>query len=130
MTDSRATAPQAVMNAYRKLEEQASRMASLAGEQRWEALIGEEEEYVMAVAALADLEQGVELTDGQNRLKREILQRILTHDQATRHSLVARRDELAQLMAVSRRERDLGRAYGAVAGTLATVGPRSEKGRS
>lgn len=127
MTDSRVTASQTVMNAYRKLEEQASRMASLAGQQRWEALIGEEEEYVTAVAALADLEQGVALTDGQNRTKREILQRILTYDRDTRHSLLARRDELARLMAVSRRERDLGRAYGAVAGTVAAVGPRTEK---
>lgn len=105
-----------VIGAYRQLEARTSRMAALALQQDWDSLAGQEEDYVMAIAELAELEARVELDEPQRQEKRRMLERILAHNQETRRCLMRRRDELAGLMAAARCERDLDRSYGAHAG--------------
>lgn len=111
-----------VINAYRELESQASRMLGLAREHDWDAMIGEGERYVTAAAALADLERGCTLDDDEHRAKYDILERTLDYDLEIRTHLMAHREELGQVLASSRRERALAGAYG-VARPVAVGGP-------
>src|SRR5699024_10695312 len=76
-----------VIGAYQRIEARTSRMAVLAGEKDWESLISQEQDYVMSMAALAEMEADVELDDAQCRQKEQMLQRILAHNAATRRYL-------------------------------------------
>ena len=119
-----------VICAYRRLEVQASHMAALAREQDWDALIGEQEKYAGAAEGVADMEKGVTLDERENTTKYTILEHILGHDLEVRSRLIERREELSQMMAVSRRESALERAYGARGPVRAGEPPGSEKKHS
>lgn len=121
---------ESVIQAYRQLEAQASRMAAMAKQADWEALVNEEERYTGAVANLADMEEGVTLDEHENEAKYTLLENILDHDLNVRSRLIERREELSQLMAVSRRESALGRAYGKNGVMLVGEPPGSEKKQS
>lgn len=135
MTARDDTRSGAVLHAYRQLETQAARLARLAGAQDWDGLVDEEEGYVAAVARLADLEKEVDLDAPQRDAKSGILERILAHDLDIRSRLLARREELSRLMAVSRREQALDRFYhsgtggGAAAAALAGAGSHAKNKR-
>lgn len=103
-----------VIDAYRDLERTASRMLALAREGDWDAMIGEGEQYVTAAAALAKLEEDCDLNEREHRAKHDILERTLGYDLEIRGHLLEHREELGRLMAVSRRERAVAGAYGAV----------------
>lgn len=113
----------AVISAYRDLETMASRMVVLARERDWEAMLGEGEQYVAAAAELAELEEDCELDDDEHRTKHDILERTLGYDLEIRTRLLEHREELARLMATSRRERALAGTYGAM-GLVAMDGSR------
>lgn len=119
-----------VIGAYQRIEARTSRMAALAGEKDWESLISHEQDYVMSMADLAEMEADVELDDAQRRQKEQMLQRILAHNAATRRCLTERRDEIAGLMASTRRGSELDRAYGGRSGIMARRPPRGRKSDS
>lgn len=110
-----------VIDAYRGLELAASRMLALAREGDWDAMIGEGEQYVTAAAALAKLEEDCDLDEGEDRVKHDILERTLGYDLEIRTRLLEHREELGRLMAVSRRERAVVGAYGAVGPVVVDV---------
>ena len=109
-----------IIGVYRELESKASRMVALARAQDWEAMICEGEEYVNAVAALADMERDCELDEQERLAKYRVLERTLDYDLEIRSCLLEHREELSRLMALSRRERALSQAYGTVG--VAAVG--------
>ncbi|WP_355660778.1 flagellar protein FliT [Halomonas salifodinae] len=96
---------------YEALLERSTRMLAKAREEAWEALIEEESHYVQEVERLAREDQGQALDTAQRERKADLLERILEQDMEVRRHLVARRDELGELIGNSRRKRDLERAY-------------------
>lgn len=96
---------------YEALLERSTRMLAKAREEAWEALIEEESRYVQEVERLAREDQGQALDAAQRERKADLLERILEQDMEVRRHLVARRDELGELIGNSRRKRDLERAY-------------------
>lgn len=108
----RATAQQALLDAYAALLESAAHMHELASAGHWAELIDQRTHYLMLVDKLRDLEATVALDPKHQERKAELLERILDYDAHTRRQLVARRDELGRLIAVSQKERRLHRAYG------------------
>lgn len=119
-----------VIDVYRRLEARTSRMATLADQQDWESLVSQQEDYVTAMAALAELEQEAELSEAQCAEKSRMLGCIMAHNRKTQSCLMQRRDELARLMATARCERDLDRAYGAQAGIAVRRPPGGRKSES
>lgn len=109
-----------VIDAYRDLEKTASRMVALARAGDWDAVVGAGEQYVTAAATLARLEEDCDLDELENRAKYDILERTLGYDLEIRTHLLEHREELGRLMALSRRERAVAGAYGAV-GPIAVV---------
>lgn len=100
-----------LLAAYEALLERSSRMLAKAREEAWDALIEEESRYVLEVERLAREDQGQGLDPMQRERKASLLERILEQDMEVRRHLVARRDELGELIGNSRRKRDLERAY-------------------
>lgn len=100
-----------LLAAYEALLERSSRMLAKAREEAWDALIEEESRYVLEVERLAREDQGQGLDPAQRERKASLLERILEQDMEVRRHLVARRDELGELIGNSRRKRDLERAY-------------------
>lgn len=115
-----------VADAYRALEAQAARMAALLRSDDWQAIVGEGEQYVAAVAALAELESDCELDAETRAAKYAMLERTLNYDLEIRTRLMECREALAQQIACSRRRRDTAGAYGAV-GIATRAAPRPKR---
>jgi len=100
-----------LIQTYESLLGRTRQMLDLAEAAEWEALIGQESDYVIAVG---QLEQTLPMADldasSQHRLG-ELLEQILDNDLAIRQRLVERRDDLGGLIQASRRQRDLNRVY-------------------
>ncbi|MGQ7249160.1 flagellar protein FliT [Halomonas sp. V046] len=100
-----------LIQSYESLLGRTRQMLDLADAAEWEALIGQESDYVIAVG---QLEQTLPMDDldapSQRRLG-ELLEQILDNDLAIRQRLVERRDALGGLIQASRRQRDLNRVY-------------------
>ncbi|GEK48192.1 flagellar protein FliT [Bisbaumannia pacifica] len=109
--ESAASDAERLLAAYEALLERSTRMLAKAREEAWDALIEEESHYVLEVERLAREDQGLELEPAQRERKAGLLERILEQDMEVRRHLVARRDELGELIGNSRRKRDLERAY-------------------
>lgn len=103
-----------VVSAYRALEAQAARMAAVLRSDDWQAVIGEGEQYVAAVAALAELESDCALDAEARAAKYSMLERTLNYDLEIRARLMECREELAQRIARSRKRRATAGTYGAV----------------
>ncbi|WP_275287429.1 flagellar protein FliT [Halomonas elongata] len=103
----------AVLDAYTRLLTRSESMLESALAADWEALVDQETEYVQQVERLSTLDAGVSLDGEEQRHKAELLERILENDLEIRRHLIQRRDELGELIGVSRRQRDLQRTYGA-----------------
>ncbi|MBL7251699.1 flagellar protein FliT [Alloalcanivorax sp. C16-2] len=117
-----------VLQAYEGLLVRTGRMLEHARGQDWNALIEEESLYVLDVERLARGEVSVRLNERQRHRKAELLERILERERGVRLCLETRREELDQLIGLSRRRRDLNRSYGAQ--EAAVVDGRFDKGRS
>lgn len=130
MTDATESGPPAhrLLATYEQLLACSSRMLALVRERDWESLISEETDYLGVVASLAELEQGLVLSPGEQDRKAMMLERILAQDAEIRRRLIARREELSELIGVSRRRRDLSRSYGPV--DLVHSHERLDKGHS
>src|SRR5690554_3545944 len=111
-SDMGATPASTVLEGYAQLRRQIAIMLELARAAEWDALLERQSGYL-------ELGDRVRLLDGQGELdqqaaqrKAELLEAILTDDLAIRELLLARREELGQLMESSRRQRALNRSYG------------------
>tara|TARA_A100001391_G_scaffold82240_3_gene53638 strand:- start:17604 stop:17993 length:390 start_codon:yes stop_codon:yes gene_type:complete len=128
MTRTATTADQ-VMNVYEHLARRTQRMEAFAREGDWDALIDEETHYVRDVEWLSRCEQDVQLSNDQQERKTAVLGILLERELNIRACLVARRDELDQLIGLSRRRRDLNRSYGPQEAAVVDGRARFEKGR-
>ncbi|MCC4310049.1 flagellar protein FliT [Alcanivorax marinus] len=128
MTHATITAEQ-VMRVYEGLARRTLRMETLAREGDWGALVEEESHYVVDVEWLARCESGACLSRAQQERKSAVLGMILEREQTILGCLLTRRDELNQLIGLSRRQRDLTRSYGPQEAAVVDGRPRFEKGR-
>ncbi|MDN3524863.1 flagellar protein FliT [Halomonas sabkhae] len=102
----------AVLDVYTSLLTRSESMLEAALAADWENLVAQETEYVQEVERLPTLDANVVLDEEARRHKAELLERILENDMEIRRHLIQRRDELGELIGVSRRKRDLQRTYG------------------
>lgn len=102
-----------ILHSYEMLLQYTGSMLTYAREGNWPALLDFEARYVVQVETLARLEQNVMLSREEAERKADLLATILSNGQAVREYLVARRDELGELMQTQRNRRDLNRSYGA-----------------
>ncbi|MCE8026721.1 MULTISPECIES: flagellar protein FliT [Halomonadaceae] len=93
-------------------------MLELARAGEWDALIERQSGYLQLADQLRQLDKEAELNQAEVQLKADLLEAILADDLAIREQLLARRNELGQLMGTSRRQRDLHRSYGKQAASV------------
>lgn len=116
-----------MLSRYEALLALTEQMLSLAADHAWDELIAIEGDYVSQVAALdsAALDGAAPMAsldaDERQRLG-SLLEAILVNDLALREKLVHRRDELGELLKVSRNQQDLHRAY--AGGRVVNAGTR------
>lgn len=118
-----------VLQAYEALLERTGRMLECARDQDWNGLIDEESQYVLEVERLARGETSIQLNEFQRHRKAEVLERLLERERGVRSCLESRRQELDQLIGLSRRRRDLNRSYGAQEAAVVDGRPRFDKER-
>ncbi len=102
----------AVLDGYAQLRRQVAIMLELARAGEWDTLIERQSGYLQLADRLRQLDKEAELNQAEVQLKADLLEAILADDLAIREQLLARRNELGQLMGASRRQRDLHRSYG------------------
>lgn len=107
-----------MLNAYQVLLQYTQNMLAHAREGNWTALLDFEARYIVQVETLARLEQDVVLSGEEADHKADLLAAILRNGQMVREYLVARRNELGELMQTQRNRRDLNRSYGATVSPL------------
>lgn len=112
MTVLQCNSSEQIMAGYQHLLEVSARLLLHSREQDWQALSETHAQYVALVGQLKKREQGVALSSAQLARKLALLQQLLIHDQEIQANLIARRDELGELLEVSQRQRKLNQAYG------------------
>jgi flagellar protein FliT len=100
-----------VTAAYKALLSHAEAMVQAAREDEWDRWLDLERRYREQAARVRQLDEG-DLTDPA-LLKRKLLlvERLIEHDQEIRRRVSARRDELSELMRVTRQQGKAQRAY-------------------
>ncbi len=106
------TPASAVLEGYVELRQQVAIMRELARAGEWDALVERQSTYLELGDRIRRLDAQAELDQQAAQRKAELLEAILTDDLAIREQLLARRQELGQLIESSRRQRDLNRSYG------------------
>lgn len=101
-----------LLEAYESLLARSSRMLDAVRAADWDALIRQESEYIVQVDKLRHMDTELSLDGDALEHKAELLERILEQDLEIRRSLLARRDELGQLIGSSRQKLALSRTYG------------------
>lgn len=101
---------------HERLLEQSRHMLELARLGQWDALVEEESRYIIAVEELMLREPPAGLPEVVQHRRAALLEQVLEHSAEIQRHLLARRDELSQLIADSRRKQDLDRAYGSTLG--------------
>lgn len=109
---SNAFSSKDVVAGYETLLQQTRCMLEATNRQEWETLVSYEADYVLQTEQLKRLDATVPLTEAHQRRKAELIERILENNLHVRDRLMARRDELGELIDTSRRQRNLSRAYG------------------
>ncbi|MCQ4347279.1 flagellar protein FliT [Pseudomonas stutzeri] len=100
-----------VIDAYQQLLRQSQRMLEYARQGDWANLVLEKSRYLVELENVAQSERRLGI-EGGDRLRRAcLLEQILELEAEIRGCLLARRDELGRLIAVSRRQIEAGRAY-------------------
>ncbi|HSP58323.1 MAG TPA: flagellar protein FliT [Halomonas sp.] len=113
-----------LLEAYEALLARSSRMLDAVRAADWDALIRQESEYVVQVDKLRHMDAELSLDSEALEHKAELLERILEQDLEIRRSLLARRDELGQLIGSSRQKLALSRTYGPQQGGPQQGGPQ------
>ncbi|WP_442488224.1 flagellar protein FliT [Halomonas litopenaei] len=126
-----------LLSRYEALLALTEQMLTLAADHAWDELIAVEGDYVSQVAALDSVAFDSAALDSPapdgtapmasldaNERQRlgALLEAILVNDLALREKLVHRRDELGELLKVSRNQQDLHRAY--AGGRVVNAGTR------
>lgn len=126
-----------LLSRYEALLALTEQMLSLAADHAWDELIAVEGDYVSQVAALDSAALDSAALDGaaldgaapmasldadERQRLGSLLEAILVNDLALREKLVHRRDELGELLKVSRNQQDLHRAY--AGGRVVNAGTR------
>ncbi|USZ49763.1 flagellar protein FliT [Halomonas sp. DN3] len=121
-----------LLSRYEALLALTEQMLSLAADHAWDELIAIESDYVSQVAALDSAALDNPAPDGaapmasldadERQRLGSLLEAILVNDLALREKLVHRRDELGELLKVSRNQQDLHRAY--AGGRVVNAGTR------
>jgi len=93
--------PQRLIDMYDELLNHSIRMLTWARENRWAALIAEEEKYVSALDRIATAEAVLELSIAERECKQQKLDVILRKNEETYRRLLSRRMELDQLLTES-----------------------------
>ena len=112
----------AVLAGYAELRRQVAIMRELAQAGEWDDLVKRQSTYLELGDRIRRLDAQAGLDQQAAQRKAELLEAILTDDLAIRERLLARRQELGQLMESSRRQRDLNRSYGKQADSVADSG--------
>lgn len=113
-----------LLEAYEALLVRSSRMLDAVRAADWDALIRQESEYIVQVDRLRHMDAQLALDGEALEHKAELLERILEQDLEIRRSLLARRDELDQLIGSSRQKLALSRTYGPQQGGPQQGGPQ------
>ncbi|SDK77088.1 flagellar protein FliT [Franzmannia pantelleriensis] len=100
-----------VLKRYEALRVLADEMLELARAETWNELIQQQARYVVEVERLSRMEQDLTFDAMGRERKATLLEAILESEREMRERLVARRDELGELIGSSQRKRDLSRAY-------------------
>lgn len=101
---------------HERLLEQSRHMLELARLGQWGALVEEESRYIVAVEQLMLHVLPASLPEVVQRRRAGLLEQVLEHSAEIQRHLLARRDELSQLIADARRKQDVESAYGATSG--------------
>lgn len=102
-----------LLAAYQALLERSRDMQRMARAGDWESLVEQESHYLMQVEQIKRLDAEQTLDRTHALRKAALVEEILEQDLETRRHLVARRDELSELIGHSRRQQALNRTYGA-----------------
>lgn len=110
------SSPQGVIAAYEAMLQQTQCMLEAAHRQEWETLITHQTEYLLQTDRLQQLDEAIPLTETLRQRKADLIERILDNNLHLRNHLMARREELSELIDTSRQQRNISRAYGVPAG--------------
>ncbi|TFH86691.1 flagellar protein FliT [Billgrantia azerbaijanica] len=122
-----AHGPQEVIAGYRQLRAQVADMRDLAEKADWALLIDRQQDYLQQMERVKALDAACPLVGDAAVRKAELLEAILADDLALRERLMARREELGQLIDHSRRQRDLQRTYGRQGGSVVDASTHFDK---
>lgn len=106
--------PEQLLARYEQLLGRSHRMLEWAKLGQWEDLLSEEVRYVEDVQRLASLEPSRELGPDQLQHRLDLMEKILECNLDVKRCLEARRDEIGELINLSRRQGELGRSYGVI----------------
>ncbi|WP_170919523.1 flagellar protein FliT [Halomonas sp. BC2] len=101
-----------VTAAYEALLSQAKAMLGAAREDEWERVLELEQDYRRQAAHIRRLDEEALTEPALIQHKLQLVEALIEHDREIRQRADARRDELAELMRVTRQQGKLHRAYG------------------
>lgn len=106
--------PDELLAKYEQLLAQSRRMLELAGVAQWDELLDEEARYVENVQKLAHIQPDRALTPDELESRLNFMEQILECNLEVKRHLETRRDEIGELINLSRRQGVLGRTYGVI----------------
>lgn len=108
--------------AYEALSRCSARMLEAARQADWETLIELQSEYLGQVEALQQSDDAdAALDQGEREHKAKLLRVLLDQDREIRERLVARREQLSQMIVGSRQQQNLSRTYSYYQGTSEVI---------
>lgn len=107
-------APDELLAKYERLLDCSRRMLELARLGQWEELLSEEARYVEDVQKLANIQPARALTQEEQQNRLSFMEQILECNLEVKRHLEMRRDEIGELINLSRRQGKLGRTYGVI----------------
>lgn len=107
-------APAELLARYEQLLDRSRRMLELARLSQWDELLDEEARYVEDVQKLAHIQPDRELAQGELETRLGFMEQILECNLEVKRHLETRRDEIGELINLSRRQGELGRTYGVI----------------
>lgn len=102
---------------YEQLLSRSQRMLELARLAQWDDLLSEEARYVEDVQKLAHIQPDRALEQDEQQRRLNFMEQILECNLEVKRHLETRRDEIGELINVSRRQGKLGRTYGVIDAT-------------
>lgn len=107
-------APDQLLDFYQQLRDRSRRMLDWAQAGDWDELLAEESRYVDDVQRLSGFEPREALAPEQMERRLSLMEQILEYNLDVKRHLESRKDELGELISLSRRQGELGRSYGTI----------------